>query len=99
MPKLRRPSGDDVVSVFRGFGFRVAVQLHSDAGIRAQQVDLQASLLVESKTDVTLDIVEPVQPARALGKGATPGHGQCQRHWLRRDSPPTVRLMAPDRGE
>ena len=26
MPELRRLSGDDVVSVFRGFGFRVAGQ-------------------------------------------------------------------------
>jgi predicted RNA binding protein YcfA (HicA-like mRNA interferase family) len=26
MPKLRRLSGDDVVSIFRGFGFRVAGQ-------------------------------------------------------------------------
>ena len=26
MPKLRRLSGDEVVTVFRGFGFRVAAQ-------------------------------------------------------------------------
>ncbi|MCX6552549.1 MAG: type II toxin-antitoxin system HicA family toxin [Acidobacteria bacterium] len=26
MPRLRRLSGDDVVSIFRGFGFRVAAQ-------------------------------------------------------------------------
>jgi predicted RNA binding protein YcfA (HicA-like mRNA interferase family) len=26
MPKLRRLSGDEVVSIFRGFGFRVAAQ-------------------------------------------------------------------------
>ena len=26
MPKLRRLSGDEVVSIFRGFGFRVVAQ-------------------------------------------------------------------------